>query len=98
MAKVDSTLQNCSTMDYTNVVVETVDSPNPLQYITLCTRTLGNLWQKNHLVKKLLIIYDDISKPTQHSRHMSLPLRRSVPPGQEAHLGDVFNLYFPSLG
>ncbi|KAM0062492.1 putative H(+)-transporting two-sector ATPase [Helianthus debilis subsp. tardiflorus] len=90
VAQVVTTFQERGAMEYTIVVVETVDSPATLQYLAPYTgAALAEYFMYSE--RHTLIIYDDLSKQVQAYGQMSLLLRR--PPGREAYPVDVFYLH-----
>src|SRR5256885_2973763 len=90
VAQVFQKLTDMGAMEYSIIVCATASDPAPLQYLAPyagCTIGEEFMWSGKHV----LCIYDDLSKPAQAYRQMSLLLRR--PPGREAYPGDVFYLH-----
>lgn len=84
------TLEDADALDYTIVVVATASDTAPMQYIAPyagCAMAEDFMYRG----RKVLIIYDDLSKHAVAYRTMSLLLKR--PPGREAYPGDVFYLH-----
>ncbi len=90
IAKIVSTLEENSAMDYTIVVSASASEPAALSYIAPYSATaIGEYFMDQG--KDVLVVYDDLSKQAVAYREISLLLRR--PPGREAYPGDVFYLH-----
>lgn len=90
IAQLVETLRKNDAMKYTIVVAATASDAAPLQYIApYAGCAMGEYFM--HLGKKVLIVYDDLSKHAIAYRALSLLLERS--PGREAYPGDVFYLH-----
>ena len=92
VAQIVNTLKTHGAMDYSIVVSATASDPATLQYIAPYSgAAIGEHFMDEG--KDVLIIYDDLSKPAQAYRAISLLLKR--PPGREAYPGDV-SAYIPT--
>lgn len=102
VASIRQTLTEHGVMDKTIIVSATAADSAPLQYIApmagaaigeyfMYTDKDGNLADKDHPGRHVLVVYDDLSKQAVAYRQMSLTLHR--PPGREAYPGDIFYLH-----
>ena len=83
-------LEKNGAMAYTTVVCATASELSPLQYIApYAGCAMGEYFMNKG--RRVLIIYDDLSKHAVAYRALSLLIRR--PPGREAYPGDVFYLH-----
>ena len=90
IARVAEDLKKHGAMSYTTIVAATASDSAPLQYIAPYAGTaLAEYFLAQG--KRVLIVYDDLSKHAVAYRAISLLLRRS--PGREAYPGDVFYLH-----
>ena len=90
IARVAEDLKKHGAMSYTTIVAATASDSAPLQYIAPYAGTaLAEYFMAQG--KRVLIVYDDLSKHAVAYRAISLLLRRS--PGREAYPGDVFYLH-----
>src|SRR6185312_11526688 len=90
IARVVKALTEKGCLDYTIIVAAGASDSAALQYLApYAGCALGEYFRDNG--RKVLIIYDDLSKHAVAYRQMSLLLRR--PPGREAYPGDVFYLH-----
>ncbi|MCH8966745.1 MAG: F0F1 ATP synthase subunit alpha [Planctomycetes bacterium] len=84
-------LREAGAMDYTIVVSASCANSAPLQYIAPYAGAAMAEYFMYKEGRATLCVYDDLSKPAQSYRQLSLLLRR--PPGREAYPGDVFYLH-----
>jgi F-type H+-transporting ATPase subunit alpha len=90
IAKVHKNLKEKGCMDYTIIVASSASDSAALQYIAPYSGcALGEYFRDSN--RKVVIIYDDLSKHAVAYRQMSLLLRR--PPGREGYPGDVFYIH-----
>jgi len=90
IAKVAKMLREKDCMKFTIVVAAGASDSAALQYLApYAGCALGEYFRDNG--RKVLIIYDDLSKHAVAYRQMSLLLRR--PPGREGYPGDVFYIH-----
>jgi len=90
IARVAKILKEKGCMDYTVIVVSSASDSAALQYLTpYAGCALGEFFRDKG--RKVLVIYDDLSKHAVAYRQMSLLLRR--PPGREGYPGDVFYIH-----
>jgi len=90
IAKVYKVLKEKSCMDYTIIVAAGASDSAALQYLAPYSGcALGEFFRDAN--RKVLVIYDDLSKHAVAYRQMSLLLRR--PPGREGYPGDVFYIH-----
>jgi len=88
--RVAKILKEKGCMEYTVIVASGASDSAALQYLTpYAGCALGEYFRDNG--RKVLIIYDDLSKHAVAYRQMSLLLRR--PPGREGYPGDVFYIH-----
>ncbi|MDG7950311.1 F0F1 ATP synthase subunit alpha [Streptococcus pneumoniae] len=84
------TLRQYGALDYTIVVTASASQPSPLLFLAPYTG-VAMAEEFMYQGKRVLIVYDDLSKQAVAYRELSLLLRR--PPGREAFPGDVFYLH-----
>src|SRR5919197_1708897 len=90
VAQVVGALEENGAMDYTVVVNAPASFPASFKYIApYAGSALGQHWM--YKGEHALIVFDDLSKPAEAYRSVSLLLRR--PAGREAYPGDVFYLH-----
>lgn len=90
IARVVKTLTEKGCMDYTVIVAAGASDSAALQYLApYAGCAIGEYFRDNG--RKVLIIYDDLSKHAVAYRQMSLLLRR--PPGREGYPGDIFYVH-----
>jgi F-type H+/Na+-transporting ATPase subunit alpha len=90
IAKVFKVLKDKSCMDYTVIVASGASDSAALQYLAPYSGcAIGEYFRDAN--RKVLVIYDDLSKHAVAYRQMSLLLRR--PPGREGYPGDVFYIH-----
>jgi len=90
IARVVKTLTENNCMDYTVIVAAGASDSAALQYLAPYSGcAIGEYFRDNG--RKVLIIYDDLSKHAVAYRQMSLLLRR--PPGREGYPGDIFYVH-----
>ena len=90
VARVVQKLEETGALDYTIVVSASASTGAPLQYIApYAGVAMGEYFM--YKGKRVLCVYDDLTKQAAAYRAMSLLLRR--PPGREAYPGDVFYLH-----
>jgi F-type H+-transporting ATPase subunit alpha len=90
IAKVFKVLKEKGCMDYTVIVASGAADSAALQYLAPYSGcAIGEFYRDAN--RKVLIIYDDLSKHAVAYRQMSLLLRR--PPGREGYPGDVFYIH-----
>jgi F-type H+-transporting ATPase subunit alpha len=90
IAKVHKVLKEKGCMDYTIIVAAGASDSAALQYLAPYSGcALGEYFRDSN--RKVVIIYDDLSKHAVAYRQMSLLLRR--PPGREGYPGDVFYIH-----
>jgi len=90
IAKVHKVLKEKECMDYTIIVAASASDSAALQYLAPYSGcALGEYFRDSN--RKVVIIYDDLSKHAVAYRQMSLLLRR--PPGREGYPGDVFYIH-----
>jgi F-type H+/Na+-transporting ATPase subunit alpha len=90
IVNVNETLKKYGAMDYTTIISASSRTTASLQYIAPfagCCIAEELMYQG----KKVLLIFDDLTKHAQAYRQLSLLMRRS--PGREAYPGDVFYLH-----
>src|SRR6187551_187570 len=90
VAQVVRTLEEYDALSYTIIVAAAAADPAPMLYISPYSAcAIGEDFRDSN--RHALCVYDDLSKPAQSYREISLLLRR--PPGREAYPGDVFYLH-----
>jgi len=90
IARVVKTLTEKGCLDYTVIVAAGASDSAALQYLAPYSGcAVGEYFRDNG--RKVLIIYDDLSKHAVAYRQMSLLLRR--PPGREGYPGDIFYVH-----
>lgn len=90
VARVVKTLRENKCMDYTVIVVAGASDSAALQFLAPYSGcAIGEYFRDAG--RKVLIIYDDLSKHAVAYRQMSLLLRR--PPGREGYPGDIFYVH-----
>jgi F-type H+-transporting ATPase subunit alpha len=90
IARVAKVLKEKNCMEYTVIVASGASDSAALQYLAPYTGcALGEYFRD--LGRKVVLIYDDLSKHAVAYRQMSLLLRR--PPGREGYPGDVFYIH-----
>src|SRR4026208_1219468 len=90
IAAVKGALEDAGAMEYTTTVAAPASDAAGVTDPAPCTGSaIGQHWM--YAGKHVLIIFDDLSKPAEAYRAVSLLLRR--PPGREAYPGDVFYLH-----
>jgi len=90
IAKVFKVLKERNCMDYTVIVASGAADSAALQYLAPYSGcAIGEYFRDAN--RKVLLIYDDLSKHAVAYRQMSLLLRR--PPGREGYPGDVFYIH-----
>jgi F-type H+-transporting ATPase subunit alpha len=90
IAKVYKVLSEKKCMEYTIIVASGASDSAALQYLAPYSGcALGEYFRDKN--RKVLVIYDDLSKHAVAYRQMSLLLRR--PPGREGYPGDVFYIH-----
>lgn len=90
IARVVKTLTEKGCLDYTVIVAAGASDSAALQYLAPYSGcAIGEYFRDNG--RKVLIIYDDLSKHAVAYRQMSLLLRR--PPGREGYPGDIFYVH-----
>ena len=90
IARVVKALTEKGCLDYTIIVAAGASDSAALQYLApYAGCALGEYFRDNG--RKVLIIYDDLSKHAVAYRQMSLLLRR--PPGREGYPGDIFYVH-----
>jgi len=90
IARVAKILREKGCMDYTVIVASGASDSAALQYLAPYSGcAIGEYFRDNG--RKVLVIYDDLSKHAVAYRQMSLLLRR--PPGREGYPGDVFYIH-----
>jgi len=90
IARVVRTLKDYGCMNYTVIVAAGASDSAALQYLApYAGCAIGEYFRD--LGRKVLIIYDDLSKHAVAYRQMSLLLRR--PPGREGYPGDIFYVH-----
>jgi F-type H+-transporting ATPase subunit alpha len=90
IARVAKLLKEKGCMEYTVIVASGASDSAALQYLAPYSGTaIGEYFRDNN--RKVLVIYDDLSKHAVAYRQMSLLLRR--PPGREGYPGDVFYIH-----
>lgn len=90
IARVVKTLTEKGCLDYTVIVAAGASDSAALQYLApYAGCAIGEYFRDNG--RKVLIIYDDLSKHAVAYRQMSLLLRR--PPGREGYPGDIFYVH-----
>lgn len=90
IAKVYNVLRKKNCMDKTIIVAAAAGESAVMQYLAPFTGCAIGEYFMNKF-RKVLVIYDDLSKHAVAYRQMSLLLRR--PPGREGYPGDVFYLH-----
>jgi F0F1-type ATP synthase alpha subunit len=77
-------------MEYTVIVASGASDSAALQYLAPYSGcAIGEFFRDSN--RKVVVIYDDLSKHAVAYRQMSLLLRR--PPGREGYPGDVFYIH-----
>jgi F-type H+/Na+-transporting ATPase subunit alpha len=90
IAKVHKVLGQKGCMDYTVIVAAGAADSATIQYVAPYSGcAIGEYFRDAN--RKVLVIYDDLSKHAVAYRQMSLLLRR--PPGREGYPGDVFYIH-----
>jgi F-type H+-transporting ATPase subunit alpha len=90
VAKVHNLLKKRGCMQNTIIVSATAAEPAVMQYLApFAGCAIGEYFMNKF--RKVIVIYDDLSKHAVAYRQMSLLLRR--PPGREGYPGDVFYLH-----
>ena len=90
IARVVKTLRENNCMDYTVIVAAGASDSAALQFLAPYSGcAIGEYFRDKG--RKVLIIYDDLSKHAVAYRQMSLLLRR--PPGREGYPGDIFYVH-----
>jgi len=90
IARVAKVLKEKNCMDYTIIVASGASDSAALQYLAPYTGcALGEYFRD--LGRRVVLIYDDLSKHAVAYRQMSLLLRR--PTGREGYPGDVFYIH-----
>jgi len=90
IARVVKTLTEKDCLDYTVIVAAGASDSAALQYLApYAGCAVGEYFRDSG--RKVLIIYDDLSKHAVAYRQMSLLLRR--PPGREGYPGDIFYVH-----
>jgi F-type H+/Na+-transporting ATPase subunit alpha len=90
VARVVKTLRENKCMEYTAIVVAGASDSAALQFLAPYSGcAIGEYFRDSG--RKVLIIYDDLSKHAVAYRQMSLLLRR--PPGREGYPGDIFYVH-----
>ena len=90
IASVKGALEEYGALEYTTIVAAPASDPAGFKYLAPYTGSaIGQHWM--YAGKHVLIVFDDLSKPAEAYRAVSLLLRR--PPGREAYPGDVFYLH-----
>ena len=90
IATVKAALEEAGAMEYTTIVAAPASDPAGFKYLAPYTGSaIGQHWM--YKGDHVLIVFDDLSKPAEAYRSVSLLLRR--PPGREAYPGDVFYLH-----
>lgn len=90
IARVAKILRERGCMDYVIIVSASASDAAALQYLAPYSGcALGEYFRD--LGRKVVVIYDDLSKHAVAYRQMSLLLRR--PPGREGYPGDVFYIH-----
>jgi len=90
IARVVKILREHKCMDYTVIVTAGASDSAALQFLAPYSGcAIGEYFRDNG--RKVLIIYDDLSKHAVAYRQMSLLLRR--PPGREGYPGDIFYVH-----
>lgn len=90
IAKVYKVLTQKQSMNYTVIVAAGAADSATIQYIApYAGCAIGEYFRDSN--RKVLVIYDDLSKHAVAYRQMSLLLRR--PPGREGYPGDVFYIH-----
>ncbi len=87
LAAAVQTLTEMGVMDQTVIVAATAAMSPLLRYLAPYAGTSVGEWFM-HRGKKVVVIYDDLSKHAISHREISLLLKR--PPGREAYPGDIF--------
>jgi F-type H+-transporting ATPase subunit alpha len=90
IARVHKTLVEKGCMDYTIIVAASASDSAALQYLAPYAGCALGEYFRDH-GRKVLVMYDDLSKHAVAYRQMSLLLRR--PPGREGYPGDVFYIH-----
>jgi len=90
IAKVFKVLKEKNCMEYTVIVASGASDSAALQYLAPYSGcAIGEFFRDSN--RKVVVIYDDLSKHAVAYRQMSLLLRR--PPGREGYPGDVFYIH-----
>jgi len=90
IARVAKVLREKGCMDYTVIVASGASDSAALQYLAPYSGcAIGEYFRDSG--RKVVVIYDDLSKHAVAYRQMSLLLRR--PPGREGYPGDVFYIH-----
>jgi F-type H+-transporting ATPase subunit alpha len=85
------TLRQSGALEYTTVVMSSLDDPPALRYLAPYAGCTMAEYHVHNLGRDVLIVYDDLSQHANAYRELSLLLRR--PPGREAYPGDIFYLH-----
>ena len=94
VAQTVKTLDDFGALEYTVVVIASAGDPAPFKFLApYAGCAIGQEWMDSG--QHALVVYDDLSKPAEAYRQISLLLRR--PPGREAYPGDVFYLHIRLL-
>jgi len=90
IARVAKTLKEKGCMGYTVIIASGASDSAALQYLAPYSGcAIGEFFRDSG--RKVVLIYDDLSKHAVAYRQMSLLLRR--PPGREGYPGDVFYIH-----
>jgi len=90
IARVVKVLKENNCLDYTVIVAAGASDSAALQFLAPYSGcAIGEYFRDNG--RKVLVIYDDLSKHAVAYRQMSLLLRR--PPGREGYPGDIFYVH-----
>jgi len=90
IARVAKTLREKGCMNYTVIIASGASDSAALQYLAPYSGcAIGEYFRDSG--RKVVLIYDDLSKHAVAYRQMSLLLRR--PPGREGYPGDVFYIH-----
>jgi len=87
---ISETLNKAGAMEYSTIVSASSRASASQQYLAPYAATaMAEEWM--YQGKKVLIVYDDLTKHAQAYRQLSLLMRR--PPGREAFPGDIFYIH-----
>lgn len=87
---ISETLNKIGAMKYTTIVSASSRASASQQYLAPYAATsMAEEWMYEG--KKVLVVYDDLTKHAQAYRQLSLLMRR--PPGREAYPGDIFYIH-----